>query len=364
MSLGVTLPSTGGDEQSGPPRRFPAQWEPCDAVWLAWPHNLETWPGHFDGVPEAFARFAHAIAESTPVRILAGGGLAEQCQRLLRSAGGGSAATAREIEIVDVPTNDCWIRDYGPTFVHERDSLLAVNWRFNAWGGKYHPHDLDRDAGAKIARLAGLRCLKTELTLEGGALETDGAGRLLVHTACVLDPNRNPGLTAQVFAERMYQYLGIAEIAWIDGGIIPGDDTDGHIDQIARFIDRENVVVAVADSPDVPFADALEANYRQVDLWASQTSPEVTVHRLPVPSPRTIDGQNVPQSYCNFLRLGPNRLLVPTFADSKSDDQAIGILRELCPEAEVQGVACEKIAWGLGALHCASCHQPAPQAAE
>lgn len=343
---------------------MPAQWEPCDAVWLAWPHNLETWPGHFDGIPEAFAVFAHAIAESTPVRILAAGALADSCREVLRavSASGKTAdAETADIEIVDIPTNDCWIRDFGPTFVQEENEVLAVNWNFNAWGGKYHPHDLDRAAGAKIARAAGLRCLHAELTLEGGALDTDGTGRLMVHSACIVDPNRNPGLTQDQIARRLNQYLGVHEIAWIDGGLIPGDDTDGHIDQMARFVDPENIVVAVAPNDEVPYHAALEANFQQIRLWGMQTSPKIVAHRLPTPAPRTIDGQNVPQSYCNFLRIGPGRILVPTFAEPASDDRAIGILQDLCLGVDVQSIPCEKIAWGLGALHCASCHQPAEQ---
>ncbi|TWU18169.1 agmatine deiminase family protein [Allorhodopirellula heiligendammensis] len=344
------------------PRRFPAQWEPCDAVWLAWPHNLETWPGHFKGIPEAFAAFAVAIAESTPVRILASDSLRESCQRIILPAVSEHprSGTLRPIEIVEIPTNDCWIRDFGPTFVHEGDGLLAVNWHFNAWGGKYAPHDLDQAAGREIALAAGVRCLHAGLTLEGGALETDGAGRLLVHSACVLDDARNPGLTQQQAAQRFNQYLGVHEIAWIDGGLIPGDDTDGHIDQLARFVDRENIVAAVAADANDPCAAALQANFRQLQLWGRQTSPNVQIHRLPVPPPRTIDGHPVPQSYCNFLRLGADRILVPTFAHPSSDTKAIEILSDLCPGVEIQGVPCEKIAWGLGALHCASCHQPAP----
>ncbi len=346
-------------------RRFPAQWEPCAAVWLAWPHNRETWPGHFDGIPEAFATFAVAIAESTPVRILASAELAPSCRRTLATivADHDAGITLHEIEIVEIATNDCWIRDFGPTFVHDgdgHDDVLAVNWHFNAWGGKYAPHDLDQAAGRKIARAAGLHCLHADLTLEGGALETDGAGRLLVHSACVLDDARNPDLTQQEIAQRLSQYLGVHEIAWIDGGLIPGDDTDGHIDQLARFVDRENIVAAVAESEDDPCAAALQANFSQLRLWGQRTSPGVQIHRLPVPPPRTIDGQPVPQSYCNFLRLGPDRILVPTFAQPRSDDQAIGILSDLCPGVAIQGVPCERIAWGLGALHCASCHQPAP----
>ncbi|TWT67339.1 agmatine deiminase family protein [Allorhodopirellula solitaria] len=342
-------------------RRFPAQWEPCETVWLAWPHNQETWPGHFDGIPEAFAAFALAIAETTPVRILASKELADSCRNSLARASellGGDTSTANEIKILEIPTNDCWIRDFGPTFVHDGDGLLAVNWHFNAWGGKYSPHDLDQAAGREIARAAGLRCLHADLTLEGGALETDGAGRLIVHSACVVDPARNPNLTQQEIAQRLHQYLGVDEIAWIDGGLMPGDDTDGHIDQLARFVDRENIVAAVADSEDAPLAAALQANFNQLRLWGQQTSPAVQVHRLPVPPPRSIDGQPVPQSYCNFLRLGPNRILVPTFAQPDHDDQAIKILTDLCPGVSIEGVPCEKIAWGLGALHCASCHQP------
>lgn len=345
-----------------PLRRFPAQWEPCAAVWLAWPHNRDTWPGHFDGIPEAFAAFAVAIAESTPVGILAGADLAPSCRRTLTPLIARHAASSmlQPIEIVEIATNDCWIRDFGPTFVHDSDGVLAVNWHFNAWGGKYSPYDLDQAAGREIALAAGLRCLRADLTLEGGALETDGAGRLLVHSACVLDPARNPGLTQQEIAQRLSQYLGVDEIAWIDGGLIPGDDTDGHIDQLARFVDRENIVAAVAESDDDPCAEALEANFSQLRLWGQQTRPRVQIHRLPVPPPRTIDGEPVPQSYCNFLRLGPDRILVPTFAQPRSDDQAMRILGDLCPGVTIQGVPCQRIAWGLGALHCASCHQPAP----
>ncbi|TWT96389.1 agmatine deiminase family protein [Neorhodopirellula pilleata] len=335
-----------------PQRRFPANWEPCEAVWLAWPHNHDTWPGHFDGIPEAFAHFARTVAQSTPVRLLAARDLADEARRLI--------GKMQNIELIDVPTNDCWIRDYGPTFVHENDSVLAIDWNFNAWGGKYYPYDLDRDAGHRIAKVAGLRCLRTELTVEGGALETDGGGRLMVHSACILDPDRNAGISKDEIAQQFHQFLGITEIAWIDGGLLPGDDTDGHIDQLARFVDRENVVVAVAADPTVPFSGELEANYRQIRVWGRETSPAVTVHRLPGPPPRQINGQNVPQSYCNFLRLGPDRILVPTFAHRSSDQQALGILRDLCPGVSIEGVPCEKIAWGLGALHCASCHQVAP----
>lgn len=338
-------------------RRFPAEWEPCEAVWIAWPHNRDTWPDRFEPVPPAFARLVSIVAESTPVRLLAASPHAEQARRWCGGVPG--------VTLVDIPTDDCWVRDYGPTFVWDQEAgsessrLLAVDWRFNAWGGKYFPHDRDAAAGAAIARAAGLPRLSASLTLEGGALETDGAGRLLVNPGCVLDPRRNPDLTREDAAARMNQYLGVNEIVWIDGGAPAGDDTDGHIDQIARFVDRQTVVVAVAGDPADPAASALQINLRQIESWAEQTSPRVTVHRLPTPPPRRIGDAAVPQSYCNFLRLGPDRLLMPTFGEPEADQRACRLLRSLCPGVQVDAVPCEDIAWGLGAVHCATCHQPA-----
>ncbi|EGF25082.1 peptidyl-arginine deiminase [Rhodopirellula baltica WH47] len=337
--------------------RFPAEWEPCEAVWLAWPHNRDTWPGHFEPVPAAFAQFVRAIRESTPVRILATGLVAEDCRKHLQQIG---LVESDSLRIVDVPTNDCWIRDYGPTFVFGPDAeKIAVDWRFNAWGGKYEPFDSDAAAGAEIAKIAGLKRLDGGLTMEGGALETDGAGRLLVNPGCLIDPARNPGVSKEQVSQRLNQCLGVEEIVWVDGGAPAGDDTDGHIDQIARFLNRENVVCAVASSEDDENYPGLEANYRKLRLWSRQTEPAVTIHRLPTPPPRKVDGAAVPQSYCNFLRLGMDRMLVPTFRSTASDRHALALLRELCPGVEVVGVDCFDIAWGLGALHCASCHEPA-----
>jgi agmatine deiminase len=331
-------------------RRVPAEWEPQAGIWLSWPHNLDTWPEHFEGIPEFFANWVRVISESTPVHVLAANDAAKQCEAMIHGISG--------VEIVPIATNDCWIRDYGPTFVEQGTDRkpIGINWRYNAWGGKYPPWDLDDQVATKVCRHLGIPCWNGSLCLEGGALEVDGGGRLLTTPDCLITPTRNPGLTKEQIAVELYRQLGVDEIVWLDGGGLRGDDTDGHIDQLARFIDPQNVVVAVCDDSGDENAEGLEQNRCQLHLWGDSTTPRVTVHRLPIPPARYIQGTRVPESYCNFLRLGKERLLVPTF-DAPTDSYALGLLGELSG-AEVTGIDCRQMVWGLGALHCGSRDQP------
>jgi len=346
----VTSPTTSAEAS---PFRWPAEWEPQDRVWLAWPHNRETWPDRFGPVPTAFAALVRAVAEVTPVGLLAAGPLAAEAHRVI--------GPLDHVELVDCPTNDCWIRDYGPTFVQDtRDgSVWGVDWGYNAWGGKYPPWDADLAAGERICGTAGCRRLVGRLTAEGGALETDGQDRLLTTPECLITDTRNPGWDAEAVARELHRCLGIREILWLDGGGLEGDDTDGHIDQLARFVDPENIVAAVADDPADPNREPLEANFRQLKLWGQQTTPPVAIHRLPVPPPRRIAGRRVPESYCNFLMVGGRRLLVPQFRAAAADARALRRFAELLPRWEIVGLDASDLVWGLGAFHCASQQQPA-----
>lgn len=330
--------------------RYPAEWEPQQAVWLAWPHSRETWPQRYDRIPDFFASWIQLISESTPVRLLASGEAGKVAAAMI--------GRPRGVEIVDIDTNDCWIRDFGPSFVVQQDdgSVHAVDWHYNAWGGKYPPWDKDQAAARAICEYANLPRHRSELCLEGGALETDGGGRLLTTPQCLVTDTRNPGWTSDDISRELYRRLGVDEIVWIDGGGLLGDDTDGHVDQLARFLDRENVVVAVCDDPSDPNWPGLQSNARQLQLWGDQTVPRVQVHRLPIPPARHIDGQRVPESYCNFLRLGPDRLLVPTFS-AATDEAALARLSEISG-VRAEAVECSDLVWGLGALHCASRDQP------
>jgi agmatine deiminase len=333
-----------------PAYRVPAEWEPLDCLWLAWPHNRQTWPGRFEEIPDFFARWVATVAESVAVRVVADVTIAAHCQSMI--------AQVAAAEIVDIPTNDCWIRDYGPTFVVDSrdESIQGINWRYNAWGGKYAPWDLDNAAARRICHYETIPCADSPLCVEGGALEFDGTGRLLTTVDCLLTDTRNPNWSQQQIESELTSRLGLHEILWLSGGGLEGDDTDGHIDQIARFLAPDTIVAAVCQDKTDPNHEPLAENFRQLIEWAERTSPAVSVHPLPIPPPRRIDAQRVPESYCNFLRLGPDRILVPTFG-APTDSQALGLLQDLTG-LKPEPMDCRDLVWGLGALHCASRDQP------
>ena len=328
--------------------RWPAEWESHSAIWLSWPHNRETWPGRFENVPTAFARFVRAIAEVTPVKLLAQASLVGKVRRHL--------SAVRNLDLFDIPTNDCWIRDYGPTFViDDAGGLQGVDWRYNAWGEKYSPWDDDAAAATRLLEHSHIQRVDGELCLEGGAIETNGDGVLLTTPECILTSTRNPGLTREQAEAKLRTKLGIREVVWLDGGGIEGDDTDGHIDQLARFVSRDKIICASCDdSHDANFVP-LEENFRQLCDWASLRN--CTVTKLPLPPARYVGDQRVPECYCNFL-ITNELMLVPLFNDAVADDQALGILRDLCPQYHVVGLNASDLAWGLGAFHCASQQQP------
>jgi len=333
-------------------RRWPAEWEPQSTVWFSWPHNQKTWPGHYSGIPDAFSTLIRAACQFMPVKVLAAGVLAQTAARHF--------GRTDSIEIVEIVTNDCWIRDYGPTFAWDGDEVIGVDWQFNAWGGKYPPWDDDAAAAKKICRLASIRCQSSDMGLEGGAIEGDGTGRLLTTPSCVETATRNLGWSRQKIAAELHAQLGTTEIVWVDGGGLDGDDTDGHIDQLARFVDQKNVLCAVSSDSADSNRVGLERNFKQLLAWAEQTTPLVKIHRLPTPPPRYIGEARVPESYCNFLMLGSAAVLVPTFRQPDHDAAAIRLLSDLLPGREIIGVDAYDFAWGLGAWHCASQQQPAP----
>ena len=332
-------------------RRVPAEWEMQSNIWLAWPHQQNTWPGRFEMIPDLFLTWIDCLRESTIVKVLAGGANLSECERQIGGRSG--------VDIIDIETNDCWIRDYGPTFVEIAGSntLTGIDWKYNAWGGKYPPWDADDLVASTLCSVQQIQTEQSSLCVEGGAMEFDGTGRLLSTQSCLMSPQRNPGWSLQKVEKELKKRTGVHEILWVDGGGLCGDDTDGHIDQLVRFIDPKNIVVATCLDPHDKNYPGLERNYQLVERWAASTTPTVTAHRLPIPPARFIQETRLPESYCNFLRLGPSRLLVPAFG-SKSDQYAKSLLSELS-QVDVEMLDCRDLIWGLGALHCASRDQPA-----
>lgn len=334
------------------PHRWPAEWERQAATWIAWPHNLDTWPNRFSPMPKVFATFIREIAKVQPVHVLSGPATATpSAAEILRDFA--------NVNIHAVSTNDCWIRDYGPTFVERIDdgSQVGVNWRFNAWGGKYPPFDDDAAAATKICQLQQCARSDSSIYCEGGALETDGAGTLLTTSSVLLNPTRNPGWPRQMIEHELQAQLGVRKIVWVDGGGLLGDDTDGHIDQLARFVAPGVVVAATSSRVDDPNQRGLEENLRILRNSTTAAGEQLQVLSLPTPPPRLVDGKRVPESYCNFL-FANDIAIVPTFRCDATDRAALDLLRQLMPQRQVIPLDAYELIVGLGAFHCASQQQP------
>jgi len=327
--------------------RWPAEWEPHAATWLAWPHNAETWPGCHEAALVEFVGLVRALHVHEPVRILVGDESMEgDARRRLAAGGVGDDASVR---FHRVPTNDAWLRDSGPIGVRRGGERLLLDFPFDSWGGKYPPWDADAAVPRAIAALTGLPLAAAEFVLEGGSVDGNGRGVVLTTEACLLHPNRGPGRTREEMETRLARWLGARRILWLGDGI-EGDDTDGHIDDIARFVGEHRVVAAVADDPADPNHAALAENLRRLRASRDERGAAYDVVPLPMPGVRRAGGHRPPASYANFY-LANDVALVPTFGVAE-DATALAILAEVLEDREVVGVPCRALVEGLGGIHC------------
>ena len=325
---------------------MPAEWEPHAATWLSWPHNIHTWPGMLDDVEVAMVSIVAALAESETVRINVLDEAHERHVRRLLEA----RTPVHEIIFHRIPTNDAWCRDHGPIFVVDsRSGLLALDFEFNAWGGKYSPYDADAAAGKAMAAALGVAVFEPGMVLEGGSVDVDGAGRLLTTDQCLLNPNRNPQLDRAAIEARLENALGVSQIAWLVGGI-DGDDTDGHVDGIARFVACGRVVAAVERDAKDPNHRVLSANLERLKRVRPSGGKELEVVELPMPEPLYGRGRRLPASYANFL-VANEVVLVPQFG-CRQDAPARDILGACFAGRRTVPVDCRGIVIGLGAVHC------------
>jgi agmatine deiminase len=335
--------------------RRPAEWEPQAGIWLSWPHRRRTWPHHFRPIPAKFAEIVARISRYEPVRVNIARPLQARARALIRRA----QADPARITLFDHATNDCWCRDHGPIFVkNDRTGEVAVtDWKFNSWGGKHPPWDLDDRIPAKISGALGLRRFTMDMVLEGGSIDVNGVGSLLTTESCLLNPNRNPQFDRAEIERKLRDHLGVAQVLWLGEGIV-GDDTDGHVDDLSRFFRSDGIVTTVERNPrDVNYR-ALRENLDRLRAFRTPAGRKFTIAELPMPKPCCCDGQRLPASYANFLVLN-GAVLMPAFRQPDRDAEAAEVLAACFPDREVVPVDCVDLVLGLGTLHCISQQQPA-----
>lgn len=336
--------------------RMPAEWEPHAATWLSWPRREGiSFPDSFDRVLPTLHEMVGALTESEPVCINVVNGAHEAEARAVLD----SLPHQECITYYEIPTNEPWCRDHGPIFL-TRDAgpkLAIVDWDYNAWGNKYPPFDLDEVVPTRIAELLKVPVFYPKMILEGGSIEVNGAGALLTSESCLLNRNRNPSLSREEIEVRLRDFLGIREILWLSDGI-EGDDTDGHIDDLARFVSENKVVTVVEENSDDANYQPLQENLARLrDLKAGPAKRDkLDIEILPMPKKIVREGMRLPASYANFY-IANKVVLVPTFADS-ADETALSILRKCFPKRRVVGIDCRELIWGLGTFHCLTQQQP------
>ncbi len=337
--------------------RMPAEWERQEAVWLSWPHNRATWPGTFRPIPRAFAEIAARISDREKVRL----NIAARLRRRARSLLGRAGADMANVEFFDHPTDDSWCRDHGPIFVrNDRTGEVALtDWVFNAWGGKYDSFDLDNRIPRLIGRALGLRRFGSRMVLEGGSIEVNGSGLLLTTEACLLNRNRNPGLTRAQIEKNLRDFLGVRTILWLGDGIL-GDDTDGHVDDLTRFFSESGLVTSVERNRRDPNHAVLAENLRRLRALRTPAGGLFRIVELPMPAPREYRGRRVPATYANFLVIN-GAVLVPSFRQPRRDREAADVLASCFPGRDIVPIDCLELVRGLGTLHCISQQQPASQ---
>jgi agmatine deiminase len=338
--------------------RMPAEWERHEAIWLSWPRREGiSFPDSFDRVMPALRAMVAALIDCHS---------GANCERVcINVCNGAHEAEAMEvlrgldhsrITFHRIPTNEPWCRDHGPIFLTRKKQprLAILDWDYNGWGGKYPPWDLDEVVPTRVGEILDVPVFYPHMILEGGSIDVNGAGTLLTSESCLLNKNRNPNLSREQIEQRLRDYLGIREILWLGDGI-EGDDTDGHVDDLTRFVSERRVVTVVEEKRDSPNYHALQENLARLRAMkiAGQS---LEVFELPMPRRIVRDNLVLPASYANFY-IANNCVLLPMFADPM-DEPARQTLQNLFPDRNVIGIDCTELIWGLGTFHCLTQQQP------
>jgi agmatine deiminase len=323
---------------------MPAEWEPHAATWLSWPHRHATWPEHFEPVPKVWAELAATLSHYEPVHICAGGKAVMAEARQL-------VGHLPDVTLHNIETNDAWMRDHGPMFLvgPEGAEPALVDWGFNAWGHKYPKYLEDDAVPRQIAELLDYRRFEPGIILEGGAVDVNGCGTVLTSEQCLLNPNRNPQLSRADVERYLHDYTSARNVVWLGEGIV-GDDTDGHIDELARFVGPRTVVCSVERDPDDANYAALQDNLGRLKLAEDEDGRPLEVIELPMPEPVFCDGKRLPASYCNFYLA--NNVVIAAQFDVPTDAVALDTFAKLFPDRKIIGLRAVELVLGRGAFHC------------
>jgi agmatine deiminase len=339
--------------------RMRAEWEPHEATWLGWPHELTDWPGKFAPIPWAFAEIARHLSRVERVFLVVE---SRKAQSRVRAILKKSGANLDAIDFFVAPTDRGWMRDSGPICVCKFGEVAFNHFQFNGWA-KYPNHKKDAAVVTKMNKKLKCRFWQPQhkgrrVVLEGGSIDVNGRGTLLTTEECLLSKvqERNPGFVKEDYAEVFRNYLGVTNVLWLKSGIT-GDDTHGHVDDLTRFVNPTTVVTIVEEDPKDANYPPLQENLGLLKTMKDQDGAPLRVETLPMPAPVYFDSQRLPASYANFY-IANKLVLVPTFNDP-NDRAALNTLARLFPDREVVGIACRDLVLGLGTIHCMTQQQPA-----
>jgi agmatine deiminase len=339
--------------------RMPAEWAPHAATWIAWPHNPEDWPGKFQPIPWVYCEIVRHLSRGEDVHILVNDAAEKRATQMLTR----QHANLARVRFHRWRTDRVWLRDSGPIFIKNPNNEIALtNWRFNAWA-KYPNWHHDDKIPAHVTKLYKMESFEPaingkRLVLEGGSIDVNGASILLTTEECLLSDvqQRNPGVSREQLEKAFADYLGIEQVLWLNRGCA-GDDTHGHVDDIARFVDTNTILAAVEPNKSDENHEPLAENLDRLRSARNLRGRPFEIRTLPMPAPVVFEGQRLPASYANFY-IANNLVLVPTFNDP-NDRIALNTLAECFPQHTVAGIHCTDFIWGLGALHCMTQQQPA-----
>ena len=327
---------------------MPAEWEPHAATWLTWPKpNGISFPGRYKEIPPVLAKLVKLISEGEKVHINVWD---KELELLAKRSLEKENVLMKNVHFHPFQAYEPWCRDHGPMFVVQPNGNQAiVNWGYNAWGGKYPPFDLDNSIPSKVAEALCIPLIEPEMILEGGSIDVNGNQSLITTEQCMLNTNRNPNLNKQEIESRLSDFMGVKNITWLGNGI-KGDDTDGHVDNISRFVSKNTVVTAVEENISDPNHEILQYNRNVLKK-------KFNIIELPMPRKIEYQGQRLPASYANFY-ICNSHIIVPTYRDT-NDDRAIETLKDMFPKRKVTGLDSIELIWGLGSFHCLTQQQPA-----